>query len=604
MAPEFRSRTRRPRATTALAAVCAIILSSCSEGNDSHTAPTAPPDPSPIRVTNSGPATVFDLGGGARLTIPPCAITDGATVSATYREAPTAGWGDRIPLAAPVELRTDPPDSIHGILTLEFPANGNTGDTGDHSLGVTTFDVATNSWESFPSTYDPVRHVVTAKIPHFSWWNPYSWDWAGIFARANQDIGQLVGRRAGEASCSSSAPDWVASTAGITNDAAIAIRSCTQSQGDILDVQLVNNRPYGMVLSYGSAVKWGWHEPGGNAKDIAANKVADGLIGSNQLYLPPLSRASVGILKPTPGQNYQFTAGITGATVLIDALKNAVNELLSRRLPSNVAVSCGTYLTGFVGSNSPSAIRSNLIGAGGCMKNLWLQDVAAGRLDKVPVEKLGSILDGLKTAQIVGRYYRYYGIEWQLADLFADNVVVDNSSLGAGFSVLAKAAPVQQPPVQQPPVQQPPVQQPPVQQPPVQQPPVQQPPVQQPPVQQPPVQQPPVQQPPVQQPPVQQPPVQPVANHSETVGGQTHTWTNYTNAGGDEGPVINSGTTVQIACKLHGFHVSNGNDWWYKVASDPWSSRYYASADAFYNNGRTSGSLVGTPYQDDAVTLC
>jgi hypothetical protein len=91
---------------------------------------------------------------------------------------------------------------------------------------------------------------------------------------------------------------------------------------------------------------------------------------------------------------------------------------------------------------------------------------------------------------------------------------------------------------------------------------------------------------------------------SETTGGVTHTWTNYSNAGGYEGLGIPSNQTVQIACKLPGFAVADGNTWWYRIASDPWSSAYYASADAFYNNGQTSGSLLGTPFVDPSVQNC
>ena len=36
----------------------------------------------------------------------------------------------------------------------------------------------------------------------------------------------------------------------------------------------------------------------------------------------------------------------------------------------------------------------------------------------------------------------------------------------------------------------------------------------------------------------------------------------------------------------------------------PWNDSYYASADAFYNNGQTSGSLNGTPFVDPSVPVC
>jgi hypothetical protein len=100
------------------------------------------------------------------------------------------------------------------------------------------------------------------------------------------------------------------------------------------------------------------------------------------------------------------------------------------------------------------------------------------------------------------------------------------------------------------------------------------------------------------------PAAQAAQTFGETTGGVTHTWTNYTNAGGTEGAQIAAYQTVQIACRVEGFRVSDGNTWWYRIASAPWSNNYYASADAFYNNGQTSGSLKGTPFYDPAVPLC
>ena len=94
------------------------------------------------------------------------------------------------------------------------------------------------------------------------------------------------------------------------------------------------------------------------------------------------------------------------------------------------------------------------------------------------------------------------------------------------------------------------------------------------------------------------------ATYAETSGSVVHTWTDYSNAGGTEGPDIPSNTAVQIACKTTGFAVADGNTWWYLVASSPWNSAYYASADAFYNNGATSGSLAGTPFDDPNVPDC
>ncbi|HZC04394.1 MAG TPA: hypothetical protein VE338_02035 [Ktedonobacterales bacterium] len=99
-------------------------------------------------------------------------------------------------------------------------------------------------------------------------------------------------------------------------------------------------------------------------------------------------------------------------------------------------------------------------------------------------------------------------------------------------------------------------------------------------------------------------PLPPPPTWSETAGGNANTWTNYTNAGGVQGPTVPGGATIQIACRLTGFKVADGNTWWYRIAQSPWSNAYYVSADAFYNNGQTSGSLIGTPWVDTKVAMC
>ena len=96
----------------------------------------------------------------------------------------------------------------------------------------------------------------------------------------------------------------------------------------------------------------------------------------------------------------------------------------------------------------------------------------------------------------------------------------------------------------------------------------------------------------------------PLANVSEVTGGVAHTWSNYSNAGGIQGPSMPAFATVQIGCKVQGFKVADGNTWWYRIAQDPWNGQYYVSADAFYNNGATSGSLHGTPFVDPNVPDC
>lgn len=99
-------------------------------------------------------------------------------------------------------------------------------------------------------------------------------------------------------------------------------------------------------------------------------------------------------------------------------------------------------------------------------------------------------------------------------------------------------------------------------------------------------------------------PPPPPTTHAETAGGVAHTWTDYADAGGSEGPSVPALATVQISCKVTGFAVADGNTWWYRIASSPWNNTYFVSADAFYNNGSTSGPLTGTPFVDPTVPNC
>jgi hypothetical protein len=64
---------------------------------------------------------------------------------------------------------------------------------------------------------------------------------------------------------------------------------------------------------------------------------------------------------------------------------------------------------------------------------------------------------------------------------------------------------------------------------------------------------------------------------------------------------------VQVTCRVEGFEPADHgipDNWWYKIASSPWNNAYYAYAEPFYNNGQTSGSLIGTPAVDTSVPIC
>lgn len=90
----------------------------------------------------------------------------------------------------------------------------------------------------------------------------------------------------------------------------------------------------------------------------------------------------------------------------------------------------------------------------------------------------------------------------------------------------------------------------------------------------------------------------------EVAGGVAHTWSDPLTAGGRPGHEILDLERVRIACRLHGFTVQDGNTWWYLIDSPPWSRRFFVTADAFYNNGHTSGTLRGSAFVDPRVARC
>jgi hypothetical protein len=90
----------------------------------------------------------------------------------------------------------------------------------------------------------------------------------------------------------------------------------------------------------------------------------------------------------------------------------------------------------------------------------------------------------------------------------------------------------------------------------------------------------------------------------EVSGGLAHTWSDPLTAGGRHGPEIFPRERVRIACRVRGFIVADGNAWWYLIDQRPWSRHFFVTADAFYNNGATHGSLRGSAFVDRAVARC
>jgi hypothetical protein len=515
---------------------------------------------------------VYRVPGGGRLIVPRTSITDGARVVIRRIRAPRFG-ANRHALGRAVSLRMRD-GRLVGPVTLRLPYRGRIDTHGmplDLSVQLAYFDVRAGQWHVVPARVNARRKTISAQITHFSWWNPFSWDWGSIALRLDQRVGELRGARTAPAKCVSGVPvpDWARTLTH--NDADIQLRTCAEGQDGKVVVQIVNNRPYGVTLRYGAPVAWGWHQTPADSAGAVGSMMMDKLVTANELYVPPLSAASVGV--PQGAWNYaEFQAGPTQQTTFADVMSFITDKidvrLVRPEFVGDLASTCSAQLKPTL-SGFPTA-KSDAIGwieaTAKCVLRTLPKAVAAGHLDNMTAQQLkhvSSALSGLATGAMIGARIGKIADWWigMRSDMQANSTFSisrvsgsgdggtggeggagNGGSGGSGPSGGGGGSGGTGPPAG--------------------------------------------------------------GGRQETVGGVTHTWTNYTNAGGYEGPQIPAYTTVTVACKLQGFRVADGNTWWYRIASPPWTGTYHASADAFYNNGQTSGSLHGTPFVDPAVPNC
>ncbi len=96
-------------------------------------------------------------------------------------------------------------------------------------FGISTYDEKTKTWTPVSTTYDADRHMVIALIQHFSWWNPYTWDWGALARAIQQGFGQLWGERAAPPHCSGPVPSWVGAINFLTVQNDTPVRACAQT---------------------------------------------------------------------------------------------------------------------------------------------------------------------------------------------------------------------------------------------------------------------------------------------------------------------------------------------------------------------------------------
>ncbi|MGH3171175.1 MAG: DUF4407 domain-containing protein, partial [Trebonia sp.] len=355
------SAWRRPRLrwgtlTAVVVVIAALLIPNASTRSHASSGPSA-----------TGGQSI-DLSGGEKLTIPVGAITGNAPVTATYTTAHS--WSGNSPASDEVTFTSTGTIVGKPVLSLPVAASQATA-AQDGALVAAYWSPSTSSWTSYPAMYDPQTRTMRAVLTHFSTWRFWARDWGSDLAVISQAAGALVGRRAtGAPDCGTSAamPGWYRASTGITETPGQPVLGCVMGHlgSNDLDVELVNNRPYGLMLSYGSAtVTQAQHDGPVTLTDGLRDAIGDfAAHAAHGLYLPPLSRASIDIVNTGQARDLTFTIAPTQATILADALDISLGPLIRKGASAAAAKwghevfaaaagSCTQFMTGFPVTSIP-----------------------------------------------------------------------------------------------------------------------------------------------------------------------------------------------------------------------------------------------------------
>lgn len=372
---------------------------------------------------------VYRVPGGGKLIVPRTSITDGARVVIRRAKGPAVDAGSRA-LGRPVSLKMRH-GRLVGSVRLILPLRGHVRTRGfpyQSTVRLAYYNARARRWETVPATINRKRRTISARLRHFSWYNPLSWDWDSIVLRLDQRIGELRGARTAPAPCNSgvAVPSWADTVT--SNAADIQMRTCAEGEKgtDRVVVQMVNNRPFGMVLRYGARVAWGWHETPDDAAGALATMLMENASAGDELYIAPLKRASVGV----PRGDWwfaQFQASITPESTFADVLMLAADKidisLVRKEFVGKLWAECSGQIKGsFSGLPTTQKDALGWVGAASsCMLKALPAAAAAGKLDGVSIEKLQKslqVLSAIGTGASVGK----------LAGQVADWVVARNAT--------------------------------------------------------------------------------------------------------------------------------------------------------------------------------
>ncbi len=358
-------------------------------------------------ATASGKTRTISLDSGGRLHVPAGALDRGVYIKTSY------GWPARGKRGYAVKLRLTGRRGhlrLRRAVTLEFPALYGA------ATQIRTYDSKRRKWRRLTTRYDAARNTVSARLWHFSWFDPVVdplVDAAkALVNNTAQFVGEKVGTRTDPPACRETAtrsnrlPPWVQGldTASGPND---PLPACGQSEGDVLAVEFVNNRPYGIILRYAAPVAWGWTRLGFPLRDLATQRLNAGR--ADGLYLPAVSEGSVGIPQGE-WSSATFRAGVSGLSLVADVTEAAVMAVSAadRRLVRQTAsralkfmtAECVVSLAEASIPDSPTELGKFIVNHVDCIDAAVLEAVKRGVFDGLRISSIDDLRKVLRAIKV------------------------------------------------------------------------------------------------------------------------------------------------------------------------------------------------------------
>ena len=150
------------------------------------------------------------------------------------------------------------------------------------------------------------------------------------------------------------------------NDPAVALRSCAEGEAGALVIEMVNNRPYGVVMHVDAPTRWRWRATPEDPAELLAAAALDAYLPKDQFYLPPLGQASIG-LKKGQWTEAELTTDATKASIVATYVGIAVGGVVTPKAAKLLAGDlAGTCLASFIKTNADATVGHSRMFAPWC----------------------------------------------------------------------------------------------------------------------------------------------------------------------------------------------------------------------------------------------